>query len=222
MRKRKTKKSDLEGKKSIFFQIGLIIALLAVLYAFDFRTYEKYSLDIPKRGGVEIPTDFVLRTKHVKPPPVKKPVINIIIDLTDKIDDGGIEIDISDNTEEPIKDWEPFDEPEPVIIDDTPVFIAEEMPSFPGGYASMMKFISQNIKYPMLAKEANISGTVYIGFVIEKDGTISNIVLLREIGGGCDEEAIRVVSLMPKWNCGKQNGRPVRVKLTLPIKFSLL
>jgi len=119
-------------------------------------------------------------------------------------------------------DWEPAIEPEPTIIEPEFVYIAEEQPSFPGGIVAMMNFLANNIKYPKLAIEVGITGIVYVTFITEKDGSISNIQVIKEIGGGCDEEAVRVVRMMPKWNPGKQNGFPVRVKLTLPIKFSLL
>ena len=222
MRKRKTKKSDLEGKKLIFFQLGVVIALLTVLYAFEFKSYDKFEMDILYQGGIEIPIDFVIRTKHVKPPPVKKPTSIIKIDLSNSADDNNLEINIADEIDEPVGDWEPTIEEEPEIEDIEVIYIAEVMPYFPGGYAAMMSFLHKNMTYPLLAKEANISGTVYIEFIVEKDGSITNVVLLREIGGGCDEEAVRVINMMPKWSCGLQNGRPVRVKFTLPVKFSLL
>lgn len=86
----------------------------------------------------------------------------------------------------------------------------------------MMMFLYDNINYPRLAKEVGITGIVYLEFIVEKDGFITNIKALKEIGGGCDEEAIRVLKIMPKWSCGKQNGSPVRVKMALPVKFSLM
>jgi len=221
MKKRKTEKSDLEGKKLIFFQLGFVVALLTVLYAFEFKSYEIPERDILKHDGVEIPIDFVIRTKHDKPPPVKKPTVVIKIDLTNAADDNDIEIDIGDEIDEPL-DWEPPIDDEPEIDEIEIIYIAEVMPSFPGGYAAMMSFLQKNISYPLLAREASITGTVYVEFIVEKDGSITNIVPLRDIGGGCDEEAIRVVNMMPKWSCGIQNGRPVRVKFTLPVKFSLL
>ncbi len=97
----------------------------------------------------------------------------------------------------------------------------EDMPSYPGGDSARMNFILKNIKYPTLAKEQGIEGTVYIQFVVEKDGSLTDVKLLREIGGGLGEEAIRVVKLMPKWNPAKHRGVPVRALFYLPIKFTL-
>lgn len=94
-------------------------------------------------------------------------------------------------------------------------------PEYPGGMNEMVKFISSNIIYPEAAKKANIKGVVYVSFIVEKDGSISNIKILRGIGGGCDEETIRVVKLMPKWTPGKKGEKPVRVKVALPVKFEL-
>ncbi len=94
-------------------------------------------------------------------------------------------------------------------------------PEYPGGMNEMIKFISSNIVYPESAKKANIKGVVYVSFIVEKDGSISNIKILRGIGGGCDEETIRVMKLMPKWTPGKKGEKPVRVKFALPVKFEL-
>ena len=99
--------------------------------------------------------------------------------------------------------------------------IAEDEPVFPGGMEAMYKFLEDNIKYPQLALENNIQGRVYVSFVVEKDGSISNPILLRDIGGGCGQEAIRVVKMMPKWTPGMQSGKPVPVQFNLPVNFVL-
>ena len=110
---------------------------------------------------------------------------------------------------------------EDVPSNDTVFNIVEEMPKFPGGDEAMFKFIAENVKYPEKAKDENISGRVFISFVIEKDGSVSNVKVLRGIGGGCDEEAARVISSMPKWKPGKQKGEFVRVSYQIPIMFKL-
>jgi protein TonB len=99
--------------------------------------------------------------------------------------------------------------------------IVEKMPEFPGGIAAMMNYFGKSIRYPLAAREQNIQGRVFLNFVVEKDGSISNVVVLRGIGGGCDEEAVRVVQEMPKWNPGLQNGKAVRVSFNLPVRFGL-
>ena len=97
----------------------------------------------------------------------------------------------------------------------------EKQPEFPGGTDSMFAFIQRNIKYPEEAKKAGIEGRVFVTFVVEKDGQVSDAKILRDIGGGCGEEAIRMVNIMPKWKPGTQRGNPVRVQFNLPIMFQL-
>ncbi len=99
--------------------------------------------------------------------------------------------------------------------------VVEQQPEFPGGVGEMYKFLSKNIKYPSAASRANVSGKVYLTFVVNTDGSIQDVSVLKGLGFGCDEEAVRVVKTMPKWRAGKQSGRPVRVKFNLPISFQL-
>jgi protein TonB len=117
--------------------------------------------------------------------------------------------------ETPIVEEKKKEEPEIVFV------VVEQAPEFPNGLAAMYKFLRDNIKYPTIAHENGISGTVYVGFVVSKDGTLRDIQIKRGIGGGCNEEAMRVINLMPKWNAGKQNGKAVSVAFTLPVKFHL-
>lgn len=99
--------------------------------------------------------------------------------------------------------------------------VVEEMPEYPGGRKAMYSYLGENIKYPAKAKENKVEGTVYVSFVVLEDGSVSNVSILRGVGSGCDEEAIRVVKAMPNWKPGKQKGKPVNVQYNLPIKFSL-
>ena len=97
----------------------------------------------------------------------------------------------------------------------------EVLPEFPGGQEALFQFIKDNIKYPNEARKEGIQGTTYISFVIEKDGSISNIKWLRGIGAGCEEESMRVISMMPKWSPGTQRGKEVRCRFILPVKYTL-
>lgn len=108
-----------------------------------------------------------------------------------------------------------------VSDDDAIFFVVEVQPEFPGGMDSMYAFIQKNLIYPEKAKAEGIEGRVFITFTIEKDGSVSNVKILRGIGGGCDEVAKEVVEKMPKWKPGTQRGKPVRVQFNLPIKFEL-
>lgn len=98
---------------------------------------------------------------------------------------------------------------------------ADVMPEYPGGMAALGAFLSENIEYPLDARETGIQGKVYVGFIVEADGEVTNVNVLKGIGGGCDEEAARVVKMMPKWKPGTIDGKKVRVKYTLPISFKL-
>ena len=98
---------------------------------------------------------------------------------------------------------------------------AEVMPQFPGGDQAMMDFVAKNVQYPKEAMEKGISGRVFVSFIVEKDGSISETEIVKGIGGGCDEEAVRVVKAMPKWKPGKEKGKPVRVSYMMPIFFKL-
>jgi periplasmic protein TonB len=103
---------------------------------------------------------------------------------------------------------------------DTTVYtVVESMPQYPGGDDAMMKYLAINITYPQVAKDKGIQGTVWCTFVVEKDGSVNNVKILRGIGYGCDEEVIRVVKAMPKWKPGEKGGKPVRVQYSLPVKF---
>jgi len=105
---------------------------------------------------------------------------------------------------------------------ETPIFtVVEEIPYYIGGDEAKIKFLTENIKYPQSAKEKKIQGTIYVTFVIDETGKVTDVRVLRGIGGGCDEEAIRVVKLMPPWKPGKQSGKPVRVQFNMPIRFTL-
>ena len=112
------------------------------------------------------------------------------------------------------------DPPPPVT--DEPVFeFCEQVPEFSGGESALMQFLSKNIQYPAQAREQNIAGKVIAQFIVEVDGSISHIQILRGLGFGCDQEVIRVLKLMPKWKSGKQNGRSIRALYRLPVRFNL-
>lgn len=106
-------------------------------------------------------------------------------------------------------------------IEEDVFVVVEEDPEFPGGMEALYRYLASNIKYPENAKKERIQGKVYVSFVIEKDGSVSNIKVLRDIGGGCGEEAVRVVKQMPKWKPGRQRGKRVRTQYNLPINFNL-
>ena len=193
--------------------------------AFEYRSYHKYELPDYHKNSFLVIEDVAIQTVHKKPPPpppVKRrpPIINIVDD--NQIDDSP-DINIDAQTDETDKNWDmPVLTDEPEIIETQPFISVEQMPVFPGGLSGLYKYFRDNLKYPEMAKESGISGKVFIRFIVERDGNVSNVEVLRGIGGGCDEEAMRIVSEMPQWEPGRQRGVAVRVLYTIPIKFSLL
>lgn len=161
-------------------------------------------------------------------PEIKKEEVNDpppAIEEIEKDVEAGKKTQVGDNNMvvDEVKE-EPKQEVKQVIqeeVDNTVYTIIQKMPTFPGGEAAMMKFISDNIKYPPMAKEAGIKGTVFVTFVVDREGNITNPQIMKGIGGGCDEEALRVIKMMPKWSPGEQNGKKVLVKINVPIKFVL-
>ena len=133
-----------------------------------------------------------------------------------------IQAEIDQQTE--IPEYIPVERPadEENIQEKEIFYIVEEQPEFPGGDVARITYFANNIRYPAAARERGIQGIVYVGFVVEPDGSVSQVEVLRGIGGGCDEEALRVVKNMPLWKPGKQRNIPVRVRFTLPVRFTLL
>jgi len=223
----KSVKADLENKKMIFREIGLIIALILVFLAFRLKTPEKQNNDFNLGGASKVSEEMIpVTVQDVKPPPVAPPpqyMTKIIIVENDVETDDDIVINAEADQETVIEEYVPFlpEEEEEVIVEEPIFVVVESMPSFPGGYEGLMTYLQENIKYPIHAKELNIQGKVFLTFVVEKDGSVTDVVLLRGIGGGCDEEAIKVVQNMPKWNPGKQRNVPVRVRYNLPVNFKL-
>ena len=221
--KKKTAKADLESKKTIFIEIGLILALAAVLVAFEWKSYEKQELNIATRVVEDTPEEMVEITQQEKPPPPPKPpqqttIIEIVEDDMEIDDEIDIDVEADETTEveEYIPPAEEEEEEEAQIFT-----VVESMPSFPGGPNARIRYLAENIKYPQMARESGIQGRVFVTFVVETNGSVTDVKIMRVIGGGCDEEALRVIKNMPKWNPGKQRGKPVRVQFNMPILFKL-
>ncbi len=224
MEKKKSEKADLENKKAIFFQIGLVLVLGLTLLAFEWKSYDKVVIDLSSRKAVDVIEEVVIQTQQNTPPPPPPPqqqttVLEIV--ENDKKIENEVTVDAEANEKTVIEAYHA-----PVVqekeVEETEIFtVVEESPGFPGGDEARIRFLQENIKYPTMARESGIQGTVYVTFVVEKGGNVSDVKILRGIGGGCDEEAIRVIKAMPRWNPGKQRGKPVRVQFNMPIKFTL-
>lgn len=226
METKKNPKKDLNRQMTLFLQIGLVFALTVVLVAFEWRTYEKSEFTLASSGPVQIDEEMVQITQQEQPPePPKAPEVTTMLEIVDddvEVEDE-INIDVEARADQAVQAYVPViteDEPEP--IEEEIFTFVEEYPEFPGGDKALREYILNNIKYPEVARTSGITGTVYVQFVVEKNGSISDVKVVRGIGGGCDEEAVRVVKSMPKWKPGKQRGVPVRVYFTLPIELKLL
>ena len=220
MEKRKQPMNKIEKSRSSFFLAGIVISLSLVFCAFEYRTYNTSTItdEFPDAPEVE---QLPPITKP-KPPPPPPPKIYSGFNLKDDVVEDPPIWDPEYDKNEPDYEYEPITiEPEPETEYEGYIYIAEIQANFPGGDSERMKFLQKNMRYPQMARESNIEGTVFLSFLVEKDGTITQVKVMRGIGGGCDEEAVRVLKSMPKWSPGKQRGRPVRLKMTMPIKFRL-
>lgn len=219
MESKKTPKADLNNKRSLFFQIGMIASLGLMLTAFNWAQREGGAGDlgqllIEEPVEVEVPQT----EQKVQPPPPPPPPQLEVVEDDELVEEDDIQsTEVNQDTKIDIPVIEPEEGPaEPEIFT-----IVEEMPSFPGGDQALLEYMAKNTKYPPLARENGLQGIVVVTFVVDEKGNINNVQVLRGIGGGCDEEAIRVVKTMPAWKPGKQRGMPVRVQYNLPFRFTL-
>ena len=224
---KKSPKADLEDKKLTFTLVGLVLALLLVWRVMEYKSYDKQVVDNLQQTVEVIEEEMVEITKQEQPkvqPPQPKPQVTQIEVVEDDVEvEDEIDINAEVDQDEVIEEYEftPPEIEEEEIVEAEIFKVVEEMPEFPGGAAKLMEYIQKNIKYPMMARESDIQGRVFVNFVVEPDGSISNVTVMRGIGGGCDEEAVRVVNSMPNWKPGKQRGSAVRCAYTVPIIFKL-
>ena len=216
MESKKNPEVNLERKKGLFLQIGLVIALLLVFGAFEYKTYEKIAYNLGALSLDDLEEEIIPITKQeVKPPPPPPPPPEVIEIVED-------DVEIEDEIE--IEDTESDEDEEIEIIeedDDEFFMVVENMPVFPGGDLGLMKYIQKHVKYPAIAKEYNITGKVYVSFIVDKTGSVTNVKIVRGVDKNLDSEAVRVVKSLPKYKPGKQRGKAVRVMFTIPINFTL-
>jgi len=219
---KKNPEVDIEKKRGMLFTIGLVGALAFILIAFEWAQFERSTMDLGKlQLDIEEEEMIPITQQEPPPPPPPPPPQTTILDIVEDDEEIEEEIEIEDTESDENLEIEPIIVEEEEYEEPEIFTIVEDMPSFPGGEAALFKYLGENIKYPAMAKDAGITGTVFVTFVVKEDGTVSGVRVLRGIGGGCDEEAIRVVQGMPKWKPGKQRGKAVRVQYNLPIRFVL-
>ena len=232
----------LRKKYSRYLTISLIVGILILLSAAAYPLINAYlnKEKLLREKEKSVTAEMLNMPKEDLPPPPPPPpppealVEKVKFTAPKVVEDTNVESDFgkqdllsqNKNTEVPTEEVQVEEkEVKTQVIEqkvEAEVFlIVEEPPTFPGGEAALYKWLGENLKYPEEAKELGIQGRVFVAFVVEPDGSTSNAVVKRGIGGGCDEEAIRIVKAMPKWGAGKQRGQPVRVQFNLPIKFTL-
>ena len=230
MEVKKSPKASLENKRFLFTEIGFVIALLAVLFAFDYSSKEKKVATLETETAAVEVEDMIPITQETPPPPEAAPKIPILSDQIDVVDDNikvddsmfqNLEDDANSGVE--IMDYiEAAPEEENVEEEAIPFQLVEEKPSFNGGDANeFSKWVNSKLVYPEIAKENGVQGRVTLQFTVNADGSVSNVKVLRGVDSSLDKEAVRVVSSSPKWKPGKQRDRAVKVTYTFPVIFQL-
>ena len=227
MEKKKTSRTDLEKKKPMFFQLGLLTVLVFSLIAFEWSSKDLIISNLGDVNGIIVEEEMTPITKQdeVKPPPPPPPQIPEIIQIVD--DDVFIDneiliqdIEAKHNTKiELIK----YDYEEEEDLSENIFTIVEDMPLFNGKDPSIAfrEWIAQNMKYPQIAAENGIQGRVFVQFIINNKGDVVDVTVVRGVDRSLDEEAARIIKSSPKWTPGKQRGVPVKVRFTFPINFVL-
>lgn len=223
MESKKTEKADLTGKTGLFFNIGLVLSLLVIITAFEWRSFDDGSLVDLGQVSDDFEEMLEVPPTDIPPPPppkIQQPEIVEVPDEEEIEDEIKVEFDVEITEDTKIEELIITDAPEEEDFDQV-FLVVEETAAPKGGMAAFYDYVQKKMKYPAQARRMGIEGKVYVEFVVNKDGTISDVKSLRGIGAGCDEEAVRVVQSAPPWNPGKQRGRPVKQKMVLPIIFQL-
>lgn len=224
---KKAPKANIETQKLTAILMGVVVAVSLLFFAFEWSSETKkldesiIVQDVLAEEEIEI-----TRRDPTPPPPPPPPAPETpeIIQVVEEKVETRIEINTEDDaSKRQMEAYVPPPPPKPKVEEVTEeIFVVvEEQPEFPGGNTAMMKFLSDNIKYPVIAQENGIQGRVITNFVVERDGSITDVQVVRGVDPSLDKEAIRVIQSMPRWKAGRQRGSAVRVRFTLPVVFRL-
>ena len=225
MELKKSDKVNLESKKRMFTQMGLLLSLGVMFIAFEYTQTDIKTSDYEVVEEIVMEEEAIPVTRQEEPPPPPPPPPPAFTEVLTIVDDNveldeELELDDLEMDDETVVEIMDFVEEEEE--DDNKIFVAvEKMPGFPGGDAALLRYISKNIKYPAIASENGIQGKVFVEFVVNKDGQIVDVKVLKGVDRSLDEEAVRVVKNMPAWTPGEQQGKKVRVSYRIPIAFTL-
>ena len=225
---KKSEKANLENKKLLFIEIGLIISLLITYVAFEWTSKETNTSMLEDNTEILVEEEIISTNMETPPPPPAAPKMPVLSDQIDIVDDEiELEDDMFMNLEDDaslgveIMDYGEVEE-EVVEEEAIPFQLVEEKPSFQGGDANQFsKWVNSRLVYPEIAKENGVQGRVTLQFTVEKDGSVTKVKVLRGVDPSLDKEAVRVVSMSPKWKPGKQRDRAVPVTYTFPVIFQL-
>ena len=225
---KKTDKANLENKKLLFVELGLVISLAITFGAFEYTSKETKVSTLEDTAEVVLEEEIIPITQETPPPPPAAPKIPILSDQIDIVDEE-IELDddmfmnLEDDASLGVEIMDYVEVEEEVVEEEAiPFQLVEEKPSFQGGDANQFsKWVNQRLVYPEIAKENGVQGRVTLQFTVEKDGSVTKVKVLRGVDPSLDKEAVRVVSMSPKWKPGKQRDRAVPVTYTFPVIFQL-
>ena len=224
---KKTEKANLENKKFFFLEIGLVFSLLVTFAAFEWKQADINVSNLEDEQEINIEEEIIPITQDTPPPPPTEVKIPILSDQIDIVDDE-IELEttivnLEDDSSLGVEIQDYVEVVEEVVEEEAiPFQLVEEKPSFNGGDANMFsKWVNERLVYPEIAKENGVQGRVTLQFTVEKDGKVTGVKVLRGVDPSLDKEAVRVVSMSPKWKPGKQRDRAVKVTYTFPVIFQL-
>lgn len=223
---KKSDKANLENKKGIFLEIGYVLTLMLILLAFEWSTKPDNSNSLGELEDVNLEEQVIpiTRQKEKEPPPPPPPPKTVeqfkVVDNNVEIEDEALfeDTEADQETQVEIVEFESDEEEAEQEV----FFVVEDMPTFQGKDKDYFRtYIQKNLRYPTIAAENGISGRVYVQFVVNKRGEVTNVRVVRGVDPSLDKEAVRVIKSSPKWGAGKQRGQAVSVGFTFPIVFQL-
>ena len=224
MQIKKSQHASLEDKKIIYVLMGFVFVLSLCYVALEWTEQEVTKYEVMDDEFLFEEEVEIQQTTQETPPPPPPPAVQeveVLNVVEDDVETESIEINTEDDKEEVVI-AAPVEAPEEEEEEEVIFVVVETMPEFPGGQQALFKYLSENVKYPVIAQENGIQGRVICQFVVNKDGSIVDVEVVRSGGDpSLDKEAVRVIKSMPKWKPGKQRGKAVRVKYTVPVNFKL-
>ena len=224
MQVKKSEKASLEKDKIVYVLMGLVFVLSLCYVALEWTEREVTKYEVTDTEFLFEEEGEIQQTSQETPPPPPPPAVQeveVLNVVEDNVETESIEVN-TEETETEVVIAAPVEAPVEEEEEEVVFVVVESMPEFPGGQQALFKYLSENVKYPVIAQENGIQGRVICQFVVNKDGSIVDVEVVRSGGdASLDKEAIRVIKSMPKWKPGKQRGKPVRVKYTVPVNFKL-